>query len=285
MNFQKCLYFNFMSCIKIKKFSSSHIKLLCKQARELSCLNHYFIFSNSLVSPRLLIDASQGNARFLELQLQFPPAKAFVTRICIPVGSSSSSSSLLPLLRMYFRFEERTMGNRYGSDIWYVSLSCTRTSRSVVCSCSQCVIERHGCDARFVQFSKNCIRRPVTDDRRRSGVRMCVRARANIHCETRKMAISWSLDYAENRRPANPVPVSVAHRLTSRLTLASADSAPLNYCLGINSSSTSRSLSLSLYLLLIRGTCRGFIPLFVFPFFRTPYNEGIKASRAAGVQI
>lgn len=104
--------------------------------------------------------------------------------------------------------------------------------------------------------------------------------RAQMHCEIRKIAISWSLDWAANRRPANRALVSVAHRLTSRLTLASADSAPLNYRLGINS-----RLPPSLSLSLICGTCRGFIPLFLFLFFsRTPYNGGIKASRAAGVQ-
>lgn len=93
----------------------------------------------------------------------------------------------------------------------------------------------------------------VIGDRRRSG------ARAQIYCETRKIAISWSLDWTGNRRPANPVFVSVAHRLTWRLTLASPDSARR----WIIVSGLISSLSSHLFLSSARGSCRGFIPLFL----------------------
>lgn len=161
---------------------------------------------------------------FLELRLCSFHRKR-ESRICIPVGPCLVATAIL---RTYPRFEERTMGNRCGSDIRYVSLSGTHMPCSVVCSCSHCVIERRGCDARSVQFRRIA----VIGDRRRSGVR----ARARTNCETRKIAISWSFDWAGNRRPANPI-----SRISGALINFAIDvsfsrfRAPLNYRLGINS--------------------------------------------------
>lgn len=117
------------------------------------------------------------------------------------------------------------MGNRCGSDIRYVSLPRTRMARPVVCSCSQCVIERRGCDAR-VPHSFEELHSPFsgpTVDRRRSGARtnilrnpensdlMISEPGEPTTCQSRGASINFAIDVSFSRFRA-----------------------PLNYRLGIN---------------------------------------------------
>lgn len=113
--------------------------------------------------------------------------------------------------------------------------------------------------ARSVRFRR--IAFAVTGD---AGDQACVLARTN--CETRKIAISWSLDWESGE----PTTCQSCTRISGASINFAIDvsfsqfRAPLNYRLGINSP---RSPSLFISLSLVRGSCRGFIPLFSFFFF------------------